>query len=70
MANLLPKVQLTPEQIQSIQTAKERDRSLNLVIDTELRTIDKRFGEVILIQSCQPTFKANILSKKKEIKVF
>ena len=69
MANLVPKVQLTPEQIQNIQAAEERDRSLNLVIDAEGRTIDKRTGEVVLIQSRQPTLKANIRSKKKEIKM-
>jgi hypothetical protein len=62
-------VQLTPEQIQNAQAAEERDRSLNLVIDAEGRTIDKRTGEVVQLQSRQPTLKANIRSKKKEIKI-
>ena len=71
MGNLGAKgiVQLTPEQIQNAQAAEERDRSLNLLIDAEGRTIDKRTGEIVQIQSRLPTLKANIRSKKKEVKI-
>ena len=59
-------VTLTPEQIMNAQAAEERDRSLNLVIDSEGRTIDKRTGEIVPIQSRMPTLKANIRTTKKK----
>lgn len=49
------------------QTQEERERSLNLIIDSEGRTIDKRTGELVQIQSRLPTLKANILAKKRDI---
>lgn len=48
------------------QTAEERERSLNLIIDSEGRTIDKRTGELIQIESRLPTLKANIQAKKRD----
>jgi hypothetical protein len=62
-------VTLTQEQISNAQAAEERDRSLNLVIDAEGRTIDKRTGEVVQIQSRVPTLKANIRVQRRELKV-
>lgn len=60
--------QLTPlEQLQVQQESQEeRERSLNLIIDSEGRTIDKRTGELIQIQSRLPTLKANIQAKKRD----
>lgn len=49
------------------QTQEERERSLNLIIDSEGRTVDKRTGEIVQIQSRVPTLKANIEAKKREI---
>ena len=55
------------EQIQMRQqTMEERERSLNLIIDSEGRTIDKRTGEVVQIQSRMPTLKANIKAQKRD----
>lgn len=48
------------------QNMEDRERSLNLIIDSEGRTIDKRTGEVIQIQSRMPTLKANIKVQKKD----
>ncbi|CAF0703588.1 unnamed protein product [Brachionus calyciflorus] len=56
-----------PDQlIQRQHTLEERDRSLNLIIDSEGRTIDKRTGEVVLLQSRMPTLKANIKTQKRD----
>lgn len=56
------------EQISAAQqTQEERERSLNLIIDSEGRTVDKRTGEIVQIQSRVPTLKANIEAKKREI---
>jgi U4/U6 small nuclear ribonucleoprotein PRP3 len=46
------------------QTAEERERSLNLIIDSEGRTIDRRTGEVVQIQSRIPTLKVNTKRKR------
>ena len=55
------------EQIQMRQqTMEERERSLNLIIDSEGRTIDKRTGEVVQLQSRMPTLKANIKAQKRD----
>lgn len=62
----IPRI-LTPleqEQLR-VQTQEERDRSLNLIIDSEGRTIDKRTGEIVQIESRLPTLKANIQAKKR-----
>jgi len=61
--------QITPqEQLQlQLQSQEERDRSLNLIIDSEGRTVDKRTGEIVQIQSRLPTLKANIQAKKRDI---
>lgn len=57
------------EQLQQKQeNAKERERSLNLIIDSEGRTIDKRTGEVIQLQSRTPTLKANLKAQKRDYK--
>ncbi len=48
------------------QTLEERERSLNLIIDSEGRTIDKRTGEVVQLQSRMPTLKANIKAQKRD----
>lgn len=57
----------TPEQRQ--QTAQDRERSLNLIIDSEGRTVDKRTGELVQIESRTPTLKANLkVQQKKDIK--
>lgn len=57
------------EQIQMRQqTIEDRERSLNLIIDAEGRTIDKRTGEVVQIQSRMPTLKANIKAQKRDYK--
>lgn len=56
-----------PDQLmQRQQNLEERDRSLNLIIDSEGRTIDKRTGEVILMQTPLPTLKANIKTQKRD----
>lgn len=56
-----------PEQLmQRQQNMEERDRSLNLIIDSEGRTIDKRTGEVVLMQTPLPTLKANIKTQKRD----
>lgn len=60
---LLPLEQMQTQQ----QTQEERERSLNLIIDSEGRTIDKRTGELVQIQSRLPTLKANIQAKKRDI---
>lgn len=39
---------------------------MNLIIDSEGRTIDKRTGEVVQIQSRIPTLKANIKTLKRD----
>jgi hypothetical protein len=38
------------------------------IIDAEGRTIDKRTGEVVQIQSRMPTLKANIKAQKRDYK--
>ena len=48
--------QAPPEQL----TPQERDRLQNLIIDSEGRTVDKRTGEIVHIQSRMPTLKANL----------
>jgi U4/U6 small nuclear ribonucleoprotein PRP3 len=54
--------------IQRIESMEERERSLNLIIDSEGRTIDKRTGEVVQIQSRVPTLKANLKAQKRDYK--
>jgi hypothetical protein len=50
------------EQIAVAQhSAEERERSLNLIIDSEGRTVDKRTGAIVQIQSRVPTLKARFL---------
>lgn len=41
-------------------TPQERDRLQNLIIDSEGRTVDKRTGEIVHIESRMPTLKANL----------
>ncbi len=64
-----PQRLITPqEQLQlQLQSQEERERSLNLIIDSDGRTIDKRTGELVQIQSRLPTLKANIQAKKRDI---
>jgi hypothetical protein len=64
MGNLELKGVLNAQQIK-LQTAADRDRSLNLVIDAEGRTVDKRTGEVVQLQSRMPTLKANLRVQQK-----
>jgi U4/U6 small nuclear ribonucleoprotein PRP3 len=52
--------------IETIETMEERERSLNLIIDSEGRTIDKRTGEVVQIKSRVPTLKANLKAQKRD----
>lgn len=52
--------------VQRQQNIEERERSLNLIIDSEGRTIDKRTGEVVQLQSRMPTLKANLKSQKRD----
>jgi len=59
---------LQEQLVQRQQSVAERDRSLNLIIDSEGRTIDKRTGEVVQIQSRMPTLKANIKVQKRDYK--
>lgn len=61
--------QLSVEELNK-QAKEERERSLNLIIDSEGRTIDKRTGEVVQIQSRVPTLKANIktVAQKRDYK--
>jgi U4/U6 small nuclear ribonucleoprotein PRP3 len=55
--------------IQRVQSQEDRERSLNLIIDSEGRTIDKRTGEVVQIQSRVPTLKANLkVANKRDYK--
>ena len=62
------KPQLTVQEqiIQRQLSAQERELSLNLIIDSEGRTVDKRTGQVVQIQSRAPTIKANIKTQKRE----
>lgn len=60
--------QLISQQIIKAQTDEEREKSLNIVIDSEGRTIDKRTGEIVQLQSRVPTLKANLRLQKREIK--
>lgn len=53
---------------QRLKNQQERERSLNLIIDAEGRTIDRRTGEVVQIQSRMPTLKANIKAQKRDYK--
>jgi hypothetical protein len=46
----------------------ERERSLNITIDSEGRTIDKRTGEVIQLQTRMPTLKANLKVQRRDFK--
>ena len=46
----------------------ERERSLNITIDAEGRTIDKRTGEVIQLQTRMPTLKANLKVQRRDFK--
>lgn len=48
--------------------AQERERSLNLIIDSEGRTVDKRTGELVQLQSRVPTLKANLKVQKRDLK--
>lgn len=41
-------------------TPQERERVQNLIIDSEGRTVDKRTGEILQIESRVPTLKANL----------
>lgn len=61
-------VMLNPLEAQQIRqlSIEERERSLNLIIDSEGRTIDKRTGEVVQLQSRMPTLKANIKAQKRD----
>lgn len=59
---------LQEQLVQRQQSVAERDRSLNLIIDSEGRTIDKRTGEVVQIQSRMPTLKANLKVQKRDYK--
>jgi hypothetical protein len=54
--------------IQRQLSAQERDMSLNIIIDSEGRTVDKRTGQVVQIQSRTPTIKANLKSQKRDHK--
>ena len=54
--------------IQRQLSAQERDMSLNIIIDSEGRTVDKRTGQVVQIQSRTPTIKANIKSQNRDPK--
>lgn len=67
VAQMQQKMIAPQSQEQQQQTQEERDRSLNLIIDSEGRTIDRRTGELVQIQSRLPTLKANILAKKRDI---
>jgi U4/U6 small nuclear ribonucleoprotein PRP3 len=64
--NIVAVQQLTiKEQLeQRQQTVEERERSLNLIIDSEGRTVDRRTGEVVQIQSHIPTLKVNTKRKR------
>jgi hypothetical protein len=59
---------LQEQLVQRQQSVAERDRSLNLIIDSEGRTIDKRTGEVVQLQSRVPTLKANLKVQKRDYK--
>ena len=64
-----PSAKLIQEQIkQQHESMLERERSLNLIIDSEGRTIDKRTGEVVQIESRLPTLKANLKAQKRDYK--
>ena len=61
--------QLMYEQaMQQHQAQLERERSAYLIMDSEGRTIDKRTGEVVLIESRMPTLKANMKAQKRDSK--
>ena len=45
----------------------DREKLLNLIIDSEGRTIDKRTGELVQIESFTPTLKANIKAQKTRV---
>ena len=64
------KVQLSLQEqlVQRQVSAQERELSLNLIIDSEGRTVDKRTGQVVQIQSRVPTIKANIKTQKRDHK--
>jgi hypothetical protein len=61
-------VTLQEQMAQRQQSAQEREMSLNIIIDSEGRTIDKRTGQVVQIQSRAPTIKANIKAQKRDYK--
>lgn len=48
------------QQQQKQLTPQERERLQNLIIDSEGRTVDKRTGEIVQIESRTPTLKANL----------
>ncbi len=54
--------------IQRQLSAQEREMSLNIIIDSEGRTVDKRTGQVVQIQSRTPTIKANLKTQKRDHK--
>jgi U4/U6 small nuclear ribonucleoprotein PRP3 len=60
--------QLNMRNAEPAMTPEERERSLNIIIDAEGRTIDKRTGEVVQLQSRVPTLKANIKAQKRDYK--
>ena len=61
-------VALQEQMAQRQQSAQEREMSLNIIIDSEGRTVDKRTGQVVQIQSRAPTIKANIKAQKRDYK--
>ena len=48
--------------------AQDREMSLNIIIDSEGRTVDKRTGQVVQIQSRAPTIKVNLKTQKRDHK--
>lgn len=49
-------------------TPQERERLQNLIIDSEGRTVDKRTGEIVQIQSHTPTLKANLKVAQQQLR--
>jgi U4/U6 small nuclear ribonucleoprotein PRP3 len=61
--------QIKEKQQTEAETIEQRQRSLNTIIDSEGRAIDKRTGEIIQIESRVPTLKANLkVAQKRDYK--
>lgn len=66
--NILSNPSIQDQIVAQQMSKEERERSLNLIIDSEGRTIDKRTGQVVQLESRMPTLKANLKAQKRDYK--